>query len=316
MPRNNSLLALGLLAATFVMTECDGPETFTGHLGSTGGAGQTGLAGVGAAGTTGPAGMGVAGDGAAGMGLAGDMGMAGAGPAGVNGMAGMGPAGSGPAGNGTAGTGAAGTGSAGTGAAGTGTAGTTGKAGTGGAGTGAAGTGAAGTGGKAGTGGAAGTGAAGTGAAGAAGCNCMLKVEYQCKQDGPNVGTAVFAVRVTNTGTTPIALNTLTVRYWYTIDGTGAQSGTCNSAAHPCTVAFQPLNPAKTTANESAVISFGSGSLAPGANTGDVNVTMSGGNGTYNQTNDYSFASTGANYINRDQVTAYVSGKLMDGTAP
>jgi cellulose 1,4-beta-cellobiosidase len=177
---------------------------------------------------------------------------------------------------------------------------------------GAAGTGAAGTGGKAGTGGA-GNGAAGTGA----GCgNCMLKVEYQCKQDGPNVGTAVFSVRITNTGTTAVQLNTVTVRYWYTIDGTGAQSGTCNSTAHPCTVAFQTLTPAKNNANESAVISFGNGTLAAGANTGDVDVTMSGGSGTYTQTNDYSFASTGAQYINRDQIAVYASGQLKDGTPP
>jgi uncharacterized protein affecting Mg2+/Co2+ transport len=144
----------------------------------------------------------------------------------------------------------------------------------------------------------------------------MLKVEYQEKQDGPNVGTAVFAVRVTNTGTTSIALNTVTVRYWYTTDGTGNQSGTCNSVGHPCTVGFQPVNPAKPKADEYVVISFGGGTLAPGADTGDVNITMNGGSGTYNQTNDYSFMSTGANYIDRDEVTAYVSGKLADGIPP
>ena len=173
--------------------------------------------------------------------------------------------------------------------------------------------------GKAGSGGMAGAGAAGTtgaGGTGGAACNnCMLKVQYECRQNGPSILQAEYSIKVVNTGTTSIPLNSVSVRYWYTIDGTGAQAGTCASAAHPCTVAFQSPTANKPTADQYALISFGSGTLAPGADTDEVQVTMHG-SGTYNQTNDYSFSDTGANFLDEMHLTGYVSGKLIWGTAP
>ncbi|HVU52919.1 MAG TPA: cellulose binding domain-containing protein, partial [Polyangia bacterium] len=177
---------------------------------------------------------------------------------------------------------------------------------------GAGGTGAAGTGGM---GGAGGGGMAGAGGAGGAGCNCMLKVQYECRQNGASVLQAEYSIKVVNTGTTSIALNNVSVRYWFTIDGTGAQAGTCASTAHPCTIAFQNPATSKPTADQYAVISFASGTLAPGADTGEVQVTMHG-TGMYNQANDYSFSDTGANFDDDPHITGYVSGKLTWGTAP
>jgi hypothetical protein len=143
----------------------------------------------------------------------------------------------------------------------------------------------------------------------------MLKVQYECRQNGASVLQAEFSIKIVNTGTTPIALNTVNVRYWYTIDGTGAQAGTCASAAHPCTIAFQPVTPAKATADEYAVISFGGGTLAPGADTGEIQIQVHG-TGTLMQTDDYSFFNSGANYLDRMQIGGYVNGKLIWGTAP
>jgi cellulose 1,4-beta-cellobiosidase len=277
-----------------VLAQCGGPEKLTRHLNTTGAGGQagaaipTGMAGIGAAGT-GDAGTGVVGTGAAGATV------------------------TGAAGTGAAGTGAAGTGAAGTGAAGTGTAGT-GAAGTGAAGTGTAGTGAAGR-------GAAGTGAAGTGMVVDAGtdappnCNCKLKVQYECRQNGASVLQPEYSLRVVNTGTTAIQLNTVTVRYWYTVDGTGTQTGSCASTAHPCTIAFQPAPMPKATADTYAVISFGGGSLAAGADTGEIQIQMRG-SGAMNQTNDFSFLNTGAVYTDQPDITGYVSGKLIWGAPP
>jgi hypothetical protein len=192
------------------------------------------------------------------------------------------------------------------GAAGMGGAGGSGKAGAGGSGM-------AGTGGAGGAGGSAMAGAGG--AAGAPSCNCMLKVQYECRQNGASVLQAEYSIKVVNTGTTSIPLNSVSVRYWYTIDGTGAQAGTCASAAHPCTIAFQNPTVNKPTADQYAVISFASGTLAPGADTGEIQVTMHG-SGNYNQTNDYSFDNTGANFADEMHITGYVSGKLLWGAAP
>jgi hypothetical protein len=160
-----------------------------------------------------------------------------------------------------------------------------------------------------------GSGGGGAGGTGGASCNCMLKVQYECRQNGPSVLALDYSIKIVNTGTTTIQLNTVNVRYWYTLDGTGAQSGTCASAAHPCTVAFQSATPAKANADEYAVISFGGGTLAPGADTGEIQLSLHG-TGAYMQANDYSFLDSGANFVDRPQLTGYVSGRLLWGTAP
>jgi hypothetical protein len=63
------------------------------------------------------------------------------------------------------------------------------------------------------------------------------------------------------------------------------------------------------------VISFGGGSLAPGADTGEIAIQMKG-NTAMTQTDDYSFLNTGANFIDRQEITGYVSGRLIWGMAP
>jgi hypothetical protein len=308
--RRRTVAPIALACLVCAATACGGPEAFRGLASISGAAGNpsgaTGSGGgndaaaiddaAGGGGGTGgtPTALGGA-DGGAGLGgAAGGVGAAGIGAAGV--------AGQGAAGTAAAGMGAAGVGVAGAG--GTGVAGVSGQAGAGGQ---------AGSGGKAGAAGAAGSPDAGVDAP--ASCNCMVKVQYECKQDGPSVGMAEYAIKVVNTGTTPVALNEVTVRYWYTIDGTGGQTGLCAGVTQPCTIAFQSASPAKSTADEYAVISFGSGTLAPGADTGELDVTMLG-TGNYTQTNDYSFASTGAVFMDAPHITAYGSGKLIWGTAP
>jgi hypothetical protein len=315
MPKNVEIRFLALLAASGVAgvaIDCGGPEAFrASSLGSGGHAGTTvsGAAGAtaGATGTAGAGPSGAAGDTPPLAGTAGDSGGAGMGTAGTGTMAGTAGAAGGTAGaaTGTAGS-AGGAGAGGAGAGGSGMAGTMGAAGMAGT-AGGAGAGGGGSGGMAGGAG----GAGGT----SAGCNCMLKVQYECRQNGASVLQAEYSIKVVNTGTTSISLNNVNVRYWYTIDGTGAQAGTCASAAHPCTIAFQNPTANKPTADQYGVISFASGALAPGADTGEIQVTMHG-TGNYTQTNDYSFENTGANFMDDMKLTGYVSGKLIWGTAP
>jgi hypothetical protein len=312
----STLGPIAILALAGGAIDCGGPEAFRGsHLAGGGNAGSTvpGTAGAsgsaGGQGTAGGTSSGTAGDTPPLPGTAGGSGAAGTGTAGMAGTAGAGTAGA--AGDGATGGMAGDAGGGGAGAGGmAGTMGTAGMAGTSGiAGAGGA---AGGGGGMAGT-----TGTAGAGGAGGspAGCNCMLKVQYECRQNGASVTQAAYSIKVVNTGTTSIPLNTVNVRYWYTIDGTGAQAGTCASMAHPCTIAFQNPTTNKPTADQYAVISFSGGTLAPGADTGEIQVTMQG-SGTYNQNNDYSFQNTGANFLDDMKLTGYASGKLIWGTAP
>ena len=286
------LFALGCVA---VVSECGGPEAV--RLGAFAG-GAAGSSVTGAAGVSGAAGTGnvpdagstgAAGDATPLTGTAGDSGAAGtAGTAGLAGTSGS---------TGTAGSGgSAGVGSAGMGGA----AGRTSFV--------------VGAGGGGGTTGDAGTPDAGTDAP-PPGCDCALKVQYECCQNGANVTPAMFSIKIVNTGTTSVALNTVSVRYWYTIDGTGAQAGSCTSATNPCTISFQSPAATKPTADQVAVISFGGGTLAPNADTGEILIELHG-SGTYNQANDYSFLDTGAYFLEDMHITGYVSGKLVWGAAP
>jgi endoglucanase len=297
--------ALVVAACAVLVSECGGPESFRGGpgVGTGGQAGSQIVTGTGSAIDASPAdATGVAGSTAGvaggGGGVAGTGGSMDASVVDATGVAGgtMGVAGSG--GGGVAGT--------------TGTAGATGAAGTLGT---AGATGAAGMSGQGGAGGNAGSsGGADAGTDAPAGCDCMLKVQYECRQNGASVLSLEYSIKIVNTGTTTIALNDVTVRYWYTIDGTGAQSGVCASAAHPCTIAFQSTA-AKATADEYGVISFAGGTLAPGADTGEIQLQILG-TGMYNQTNDYSFSDSGANFTDDTHLTGYFAGKLMWGTAP
>jgi endoglucanase len=282
---------LAAISLVGLATECGGPEGFRPHSGA-GGQGGSAVAGV--AGSSGPGAGGAAGSGDAGPTDAeGDTSMAGAGVA-------------------TDAAGAAGAGGV-AGVAGTGAAGTTGGASVAGAG------GMAGGAGMSGAGGAKDAGAyADAGGYADAGPDVpppLFTVQYECRQNGSMVTLAEYSIKVVNTGSTGLSLANVSVRYWYTIDGTGPQAGSCVSTAHPCTIVFQKTTTAKPTADQYAVISFAGGTLAPGADTGEIQIQMHG-SGTYDQTNDYSFDDTGAVFIDETRITGYLSGKLAWGSAP
>jgi hypothetical protein len=184
--RTRSWTVLFALAFAGVVSECGGPEPVrlgavvggaagSSVTGAAGGAGAAGTANVPDAGLTG-----AAGDPTPMTGTAGDSGAAGlAGTSGSTGTAGSG----GSAGMGIAGMGgAAGRMSFVVDAGGGG--GTTGEDGTPDAGTDAP----------------------------PSGCDCALKVQYECRQNGAEVTPAMFSIKVVNTGTTSIALNTVSVR--------------------------------------------------------------------------------------------------------
>jgi endoglucanase len=288
---------LAAISLVGLATECGGPEGFRPHSGA-GGQGGSAVAGV--AGSSGPGAGGAAGSGDAGPTDAeGDTSMAGAGVA-------------------TDAAGAAGAGGV-AGVAGTGAAGTTGGASVAGAGGMAGGAGMSGAGGAKDAGAYADAGAhADAGGYADAGPDVpppLFTVQYECRQNGSMVTLAEYSIKVVNTGSTGLSLANVSVRYWYTIDGTGPQAGSCVSTAHPCTIVFQKTTTAKPTADQYAVISFAGGTLAPGADTGEIQIQMHG-SGTYDQTNDYSFDDTGAVFIDETRITGYLSGKLAWGSAP
>jgi endoglucanase len=127
--------------------------------------------------------------------------------------------------------------------------------------------------------------------------------------------------RLVNTGTTPINLADLKVRYYYTIDGEKTQNFFCDWSTvgnNNVTGTFVKPAAAKTGADYYLEIGFksGAGTLAAGSSI-DVQTRTAKTDWTnYTQTGDYSFKSTGTTYADWNKVTAYIAGTLQWGTEP
>ena len=81
---------------------------------------------------------------------------------------------------------------------------------------------------------------------------CTLKVQYQCRQNGPSVGEASFILKILNTGTMPVALGSISMRYYYTVDSTATQVADCDTAVVGCgnvSFGFKSVTPAKPKAD-------------------------------------------------------------------
>ena len=128
-------------------------------------------------------------------------------------------------------------------------------------------------------------------------------------------------IKVTNTGTIPITLSTVKIRYYYTIDGEKAQNFWCDwSSAGSANVTgtFVKLSTAKTGADYYLEIGFTSsaGSLAAGQSV-EVQARFAKADWTsYTQTGDYSFNATDTGFVNWNKVTGYVAGSLQWGIEP
>ncbi len=127
-------------------------------------------------------------------------------------------------------------------------------------------------------------------------------------------------LRVVNTGTAAIDLGTLTIRYWYTADGTQQQSWACDYTPDGCAnlrARFVAVSPARTGADTYLEIGFAPRTLNPGGATGDLQDRVFKSDwSSYSQTNDYSFNAAPTTYADSARVTVYLNGTLVWGTEP
>lgn len=129
-------------------------------------------------------------------------------------------------------------------------------------------------------------------------------------------------LNLVNIGTTTVALSSVTVRYWYTVDGVRPQVFWCDWTPLGCnnvTGRFVTVSPARSGADTYLEIGFtaGMGSLAPGQSTGEIMARFNKDNwSNFNEADDYSFDRTKLSFADWDRVTVYQNGTLIWGSEP
>jgi hypothetical protein len=114
----------------------------------------------------------------------------------------------------------------------------------------------------------------------------------------------------------------VTIRYWYTIDGSQAQTYWCDYATIGCNNIvgkFVPVSPTRPNADYYLQVGFtsGAGSLASGASTGEIQNRFNKNDWSrYDETNDYSYIGSDTSYTASTKLTVYYRGKLVWGTEP
>jgi hypothetical protein len=126
---------------------------------------------------------------------------------------------------------------------------------------------------------------------------------------------------IKNTSSQPVALSDVTIRYWYTNEGTRAQNffvdfASVGAANVNGKFAFAPT--LRTGGDSYLDVTFtpGAGVLQPGQQTGSIQVRFAHSDSSnYDQSNDYSFVHDTA-FADNVSVTMYLKGILVWGKEP
>jgi hypothetical protein len=148
-----------------------------------------------------------------------------------------------------------------------------------------------------------------------------IKVELY-NQNTSAIANQIYPnVKLANTGSTAIALPTVKIRYYYTIDGDKSQNFYCDYSpvgSSNITGTFVTMSTAKTGADTYVEIGFtsGAGTLAAGESIVIQTRIAKTDWSNYTQTDDYSFNPSATSYMDWTKVTGYVSGALVWGVEP
>lgn len=149
-----------------------------------------------------------------------------------------------------------------------------------------------------------------------------LEVQYRSGGSGNSSNAVTPQFNVKNTGTQPIDLSTVKIRYYFTKDGTEDLTFWCDYAVVGTANVqgkFVNVNPAKGTADTYLEISFtsGAGSLAAGVETGVIQGRFSKNNwSNFDQSNDYSYDGSKTAFAAWNKVTAYQGSTQVWGLEP
>jgi hypothetical protein len=149
-----------------------------------------------------------------------------------------------------------------------------------------------------------------------------VALQYRTTTQGATADETEPWFTVTNTGTSPLALSRVSIRYYFTADGTSPYVFGCAWAVVGCSnVTGQVVALANPTATADHYLevdfSAGAGTLAPGASTQDLQLRLWRQDwASVNQADDYSFVAGQSSYGPNSAVTVSVDGTIVSGTAP
>lgn len=150
-----------------------------------------------------------------------------------------------------------------------------------------------------------------------------LSVQYRTSASGAQADQAEPWFKVRNTGAGALALHNVKIRYYFKADSANATYRfACSWAVKGCaniTGTFGTLANPTATADRYLEIGFtsGAGSLAPGADTGDLQLRFYQSTwAPLNQSDDYSFGASQTSYADWSKVTAQLAGTTLWGQAP
>jgi hypothetical protein len=147
-----------------------------------------------------------------------------------------------------------------------------------------------------------------------------LVVQYKAGDTNATDNQIKPHLNLKNTGTTAVSLSNVKVRYYFTKEGSAGMNAWIDWAQIGGTniqVTFGSA--AGSGADTYAELTFtaGAGTLAPGGQTGDIQLRMAKTDWTnFNEANDYSFDPTKTAYADWSQMTLYLNGTLVWGVEP
>lgn len=146
-----------------------------------------------------------------------------------------------------------------------------------------------------------------------------LSVQTYNSDRANDVNTLTPVFKVTNTGTTPVDLQNVAIRYYFTSNGSNVLSydmdSTSGSVRQSFLGTFGTLSPGQADADHYFQAGFDefAGSLAAGGSIEfEVNIRKNA-NESFVQTDDYSYDPNSATFTDSQTVTAYYGGALVSG---
>ncbi|MFD9721237.1 cellulose binding domain-containing protein [Streptomyces sp. NPDC059076] len=150
-----------------------------------------------------------------------------------------------------------------------------------------------------------------------------LSVQYRTSASGAHVAQSAPWFKVRNTGSSPVSLGGVKVRYYFKADSTNAgYRFACDWAVKGCaniTGTFGTLTNPTPTADRYLEIGFttAAGSLAPNTDTGDIQLRFHRADWQQiNQSDDHSFGGGQSTWTDWPKATAQLAGTTVWGTEP